>query len=287
MALIFLSFICGAYAHGHMLEPSPRGRSKNRNPVRLPATCGGRYDRGNTDSFPIVKKLSPGQSFDVQLLLTANHVGKHWFEYACMDGKLTVPTSFSGARSEKLAIETFGGITETDEQGGNSCKNQKLLTKNRDGHAICNLKLRAPSTPCTHGVMQWNWVAVHVSRTNPEIYLNCVDLQIGTGGGSSVPPTTGTRPRPPIATATRRPTRPVRPVPPRKSVKQQRCESRGCMDYCDMMTRSGSTSEDNTSSVVIGVVFGGIALVVLVGALTGYVFAKKRKEGRRVAGPKE
>eukprot|EP00397_Hematodinium_sp_SG-2012_P038290 GEMP01041632.1.p1 GENE.GEMP01041632.1~~GEMP01041632.1.p1 ORF type:complete len:137 (+),score=14.47 GEMP01041632.1:102-512(+) len=71
MALIFLSFICGAYAHGHMLEPSPRGRSKNRNPVRLPATCGGRYDRGNTDSFPIVKKLSPGQSFDVQLLLTA------------------------------------------------------------------------------------------------------------------------------------------------------------------------------------------------------------------------
>eukprot|EP00397_Hematodinium_sp_SG-2012_P043235 GEMP01048019.1.p1 GENE.GEMP01048019.1~~GEMP01048019.1.p1 ORF type:complete len:287 (+),score=20.64 GEMP01048019.1:119-979(+) len=286
MALIFLSLICGAYAHGYMKGPKSRQvvnrKDYNRNsPVGRSATCGRLYDSTGTNEFEIVKTLSPGQSFDVQLLLSANHIGQHWFEYACMDSMLNKPTSDSSVRWNKLSIDSLPGKTETDESGGDSCKSSRFLSGN-----VCTLKVRAPPATCNHGVLKWVWIAVHGSRQNPEVYKNCADLRIGTGGGSSVQPSTGTRPPIP-ATSTRRPPRPVRPVTPQKSAKQQRCESNGCMNYCGKMTRSCSTSEDNTSSVVIGVVFGGIALVVLAGALAGYVFAKKRKEGRGVPGPKE
>eukprot|EP00397_Hematodinium_sp_SG-2012_P039472 GEMP01043100.1.p1 GENE.GEMP01043100.1~~GEMP01043100.1.p1 ORF type:complete len:415 (-),score=34.84 GEMP01043100.1:486-1730(-) len=273
MALFLGSLIYGAYAHGRMTDPPSRNHLMNneydKNSLWHPTNrCGSGsvtrkvYDNSATGEFDVIKTLSPGQVFTVSLSISANHIGKHWFEYACMDGNLNVPTGKANVQWKRLAFED--GKMETDKSGSYSCQpNSRFLSG-----STCRLRVRFPSESCNHGVLNWNWMAVHNSPH--EWYKNCADIKIGAGGS-----TTKTRPAVPGPRPAVPGPRPVvpRPRPTSPSTKDGTCMSKNfplecvgwkslctgpfyatikakCQDYCECLKQGSDGSSANPRPAV-------------------------------------
>ncbi|KAI8589775.1 hypothetical protein BDZ88DRAFT_128714 [Geranomyces variabilis] len=43
---------------------------------------------------------------------------------------------------------------------------------------------------CTDCILRWTWAGEHISKTNPELYENCIDVRVtkGAGGSTNTPP---------------------------------------------------------------------------------------------------
>eukprot|EP00397_Hematodinium_sp_SG-2012_P036364 GEMP01039249.1.p1 GENE.GEMP01039249.1~~GEMP01039249.1.p1 ORF type:complete len:313 (+),score=70.82 GEMP01039249.1:123-1061(+) len=195
MALLLVgSLICGAFAHGRMTDPPSRnhqaqdgGKNSLWSETNRCGSNGGtkkHYDQWATKKFNVEKTLTAGQIFTVSLEITAPHVGKQWFEFACMDGMLDLITGHKDVSWTK--VEFANGKTETAR---GVCQSK----------GTCTFKIRVPEVNCKHGVLNWNWMAVH--NTPREWFRNCADVQI-TGRSETRPVTTTTASSPPVATTT-------------------------------------------------------------------------------------
>jgi len=240
-SLLFLACLIGSVSsHGYMQNPparncmwrfgfpNPPNYTDNENfcggAVRMAkhggkcGVCGDEYgktqhhnDGGRYSNGIIGRHYKPGQTIDVEVLLTASHFGYFEFRINDFTNKQTVGDSVGKLKGYLLPVSTGGTKFKVTKTGKYLYKMQVTLP---------------PNLTCKRCVMQWwyrggnSWgcdeSGCGLGHGPQEHFVNCADVSIGDGA----PPNPQTnqptrRPRPPTRGPTNRP-RPTteRPAPP-------------------------------------------------------------------------
>ncbi|EOD08895.1 hypothetical protein EMIHUDRAFT_248913 [Emiliania huxleyi CCMP1516] len=158
--LLVSLFSAGAYGHGRLLDPITRvgHRSYENDPVGNAGSATFESDKWvcRHDYTPSVGRTSvtAGGELPVRYSLSADHVGDCAF-YLSYDVDLP--------RSDMswFKIANVPDCKKLDEQ---------------------TFSIQLPDfLPAGNAVLRWDWYALHVSSSTPEMYVQCSDLAISAG----------------------------------------------------------------------------------------------------------
>jgi len=121
-----------------------------------------RYGEFATDKFGVTKAYAPGSTLKLEFTLTAPHVGHHWFDFACFDGKESMFANDSSISWKRLSLASGGTTIRTFDSEPKS--------------------VVLPNEKCNHGVLQWTWFGEQ-SPPAVECFFNCADIKIGDEEG--------------------------------------------------------------------------------------------------------
>jgi Tetratricopeptide repeat len=173
--LISLLFVLGVVhslgtiaveGHGFMTEPRPRAWDYMTGDIRGWPIAGAppRLTRSACLDIPINKQFTEVHPGPLQLKLQfndgANHVG-------LCQAFLVDPTH----PAQKVKIGERMDCARSDHPGPGR------KGENIPGHMTVTIPTTVPCDPA-HCVLQWVWIATHISITRPEYYDDCVDLTI-------------------------------------------------------------------------------------------------------------
>ena len=175
--LVLVSCFCGlgvgprlglrtVEGHGFMTEPKPRAADHLKGDIRGWPIAGvpPRLTRRACLDIPVNKQFTEVHPGPLQLKFLfgdgANHVG-------LCQAFLVDPTH----PAQKVKIGEMMDCARSDHPGPGR------KGENIPGHMQVTIP---PTVPCdpAHCVLQWVWVATHISITRPEYYDDCVDLTI-------------------------------------------------------------------------------------------------------------
>ena len=152
--------------HGFMTEPKPRAADHLKGDIRGWPIAGvpPRLTRKPCLDIPVNKQVTEVHPGPLQLKFLfgdgANHVG-------LCQAFLVDPTH----PAQKVKIGEMMDCARSDHPGPGR-KGEDI-----PGHMTVTIP---PTVPCdpAHCVLQWEWIATHISITRPEYYDDCVDLTI-------------------------------------------------------------------------------------------------------------
>jgi hypothetical protein len=166
--------------HGFMTEPKPRAADHMRGDIRGWPIAGAppRLTRRPCLDIPVNKQFAEVQPGPLQLRFLfgdgANHVG------LCQVFLLDPMQP-----AQKVKIAERMDCARSDHPGPGR-KGEDVT-----GHMTVTIPATVPCDPA-HCVLQWVWIATHISITRPEYYDDCVDLVVNGARRATVTATSPT-----------------------------------------------------------------------------------------------